>query len=58
MMPVIRHIYNYLQVLLIFTIFSDVGKEKISMNNFLLLLIIFVYPLNFYEYTLLLQTGK
>lgn len=56
-MPVMRHIYDYLQILPIFTIFFDVGKEKI-LNNFLLLLIIFVYRLNFYECILLLQIGK
>lgn len=55
-MPVMRHIYNYLQILPIFTIFFDVGKEKI-LNNFLLLTI-FVYRLNFYECILLLQMGK
>lgn len=52
---------TYLYLLSTFTYFYDifdVGKEKISMNDFLLLLIIFVYHLNFYEYILLLTKRK
>lgn len=40
-MPVMRHIYNYLQILPIFTIFFYVGKEKI-LNNFLFLLYLYI----------------
>lgn len=35
-----------------------VSNEKIFVDDFLLLLIIFIYHLNFYEYTLFLQKGK
>lgn len=58
MLPVQKTCLYLLGGLTSFYSLFDVSKEKIFMDDFLLLLIIFMYHLNFYEYILFLQMGK